>query len=65
VVIPGDVALQPAADAPPPKAMGLLPTRPVVMPERSDLERLAALLNGGGKVTILCGSGCEGAHNES
>src|SRR6516164_5154493 len=64
VVIPGDVALQPAADAPPTKAAGLLPTRPIVMPERSDLDRLAALLNGEGRVTILCGSGCGGAHNE-
>ena len=34
------------------------------MPEKSDLERLAALLNGKGRVTILCGSGCAGAHNE-
>ena len=64
VVIPGDVALQAAADASPPKAAGLLPPRPVVVPARSDLDRLAALLNGEGKVTILCGSGCEGAHNE-
>jgi pyruvate dehydrogenase (quinone) len=64
VVIPGDVALQPAAAAPPPKAAGLLPTKPVVTPEKSDLDRLAALLNGEGLVTILCGSGCAGAHGE-
>ncbi len=64
VVIPGDVALQPAADAPPPKTAGLLPRSPVVTPEKSDLDRLAALLNGEGQVTILCGSGCAGAHNE-
>src|SRR6516164_481993 len=64
VVIPGDVALQVAADASPPKVAGLLPSRPVVVPERSDLDRLAALLNGEGQVTILCGSGCQGAHNE-
>ncbi len=64
VVIPGDVALQPAANAPPPKAAGLLLTRPVVTPEKSDLDRLAALLNGAGQVTILCGSGCAGAHKE-
>src|SRR6516165_1971431 len=51
VVIPGDVALQPATDAPPPKAAGLSPTRPAVMPESSDLDRLAALLNGDGRVT--------------
>jgi pyruvate dehydrogenase (quinone) len=64
VVMPGDVALQPALDAPAPKPGGLLPARPVVMPERADLDRLAALLNGSGRVTILCGSGCAGAHNE-
>jgi pyruvate dehydrogenase (quinone) len=64
VVMPGDVALQAATDAPPPQVAGLLPARPVVMPESKDLDRLAALLNGGGRVTILCGSGCAGAHNE-
>ena len=64
VVIPGDVALLPATNAAPPKAAGILPTRPIVMPEKSDLDRLAALLNGKGRVTILCGSGCAGAHSE-
>ena len=34
------------------------------MPEKTDHDRLAALLNGEGQVTILCGSGCAGAHNE-
>src|SRR5215468_9788001 len=52
VVIPGDAALQPAANAAPPKAAGILPTRPIVMPEKSDLDRLAALLNGKGRVTF-------------
>src|SRR5438477_9910559 len=63
VVIPGDVALQNAADAPAPKVEGLLPSAPVVTPEGRDLERLAALLNGEKRVTILCGSGCAGAHD--
>jgi pyruvate dehydrogenase (quinone) len=63
VVIPGDVALQAAADLPPPKLGGLLPSRPMVTPEPADLDRLAALLNGGRRVTILCGSGCAGAHD--
>jgi pyruvate dehydrogenase (quinone) len=62
VVIPGDVALQPAADAPAPKTSGLLPAQPIVAPANADLERLAALLNGDGRVTMLCGSGCQGAH---
>ena len=65
VVIPGDVALQPATDAPAPKAGGLLPRAPVVTPSPGDLDRLAALLNGeDDRITILCGSGCQGAHHE-
>ena len=65
VVIPGDVALQPAVDGPTPKAEGLLPRPPMVTPRQGDLDRLAALLNGeDDRVTILCGSGCQGAHDE-
>src|SRR5215510_11303677 len=64
VVIPGDVALQPASAAPPPKVEGLLPKPPVVTPSHDDLGRLAALLNDNERITILCGSGCQGAHDE-
>src|SRR5471030_556922 len=64
VVIPGDVALQQAIDAPLVSAEGLLPSQPVVTPTESDLDRLAAILNGQGRVTMLCGSGCAGAHDE-
>jgi pyruvate dehydrogenase (quinone) len=64
VVIPGDVALQAAAAASVPKISGLSPPRPVTIPASSDLDRLAALLNGEGRVTILCGSGCADAHDE-
>src|SRR6267154_802362 len=64
IVMPGDVALQAAADSPPPNVAGLLPPVPVVVPARDDLDRLAKLLNGEGKVTLLCGSGCQGAHQE-
>ena len=64
VVIPGDVALQPASDTPVAKSASLLPPMPVVTPARQDLDRLAALLNGQSRITILCGSGCQGAHDE-
>jgi pyruvate dehydrogenase (quinone) len=64
VVMPGDVALQPASAAPPPKAEGLLPKPPIVIPSPDDLGRLAALLNDNERITILCGSGCQGAHDE-
>jgi pyruvate dehydrogenase (quinone) len=64
VVLPGDVALAACSDAPLAKVGGLLPPRPVVVPADAELKRLAALLNGDDSVTILCGSGCEGAHEE-
>ena len=64
VVIPGDVALREAADAPPPKPAGLLPPQPVVTPALPDLENLATMLNDGRRITLLCGAGCAGAHDE-
>jgi pyruvate dehydrogenase (quinone) len=64
VVMPGDVALESAAESPPPNVAGLLPPAPIVTPGYDDLDRLAELLNGNGAVTILCGSGCEGVHQE-
>jgi pyruvate dehydrogenase (quinone) len=64
IVLPGDVALQAAADAPAPKIAGLLPPQPVVTPAPAELKSLAALLNGDDSITILCGSGCAGAHEE-
>ena len=64
VVMPGDVALQPASLAPSPKIAGLLPPQPVIVPPEADLDRLAAMLNGQGRITVLCGSGCAGAHDE-
>jgi pyruvate dehydrogenase (quinone) len=64
VVMPGDVAMQPAAEAPPPNVVGLLPPYPVVLPAYQDLERLAKLLNDDGRVTVLCGSGCKDAHEQ-
>ena len=63
VVIPGDVALLPASDAPTAKAASLLPVAPSVTPTQSEISQLAALLNGGKRVTVLCGSGCQGAHD--
>jgi pyruvate dehydrogenase (quinone) len=63
VVMPGDVALQPALAAPVAKPEGLLPRRAIAMPIQADVDRLAALLNGDGRVTMLCGSGCQGAHD--
>ena len=64
IVIPGDVALQPAGDALAPKRSGLLPLQAVTVPAAADLDQLAEMLNGSSRVTVLCGSGCAGAHEE-
>ena len=64
LVMPGDVALQPAVDAPPVVASTLLPPKPVVVPAPQDIRALADLLNGASRVTILGGSGCAGAHDQ-
>ena len=64
LVIPGDVALQPAEPAPLGNAEVLLPQPPVIVPPTETLGRLATLLNEAKRVTILCGSGCAGAHAE-
>jgi pyruvate dehydrogenase (quinone) len=61
VVIPGDIALEPLAAKVP---NWLLPAKPVLRPGDDDLRRLAALLNEGTRITMLCGAGCAGAHAE-
>ncbi len=64
VVMPGDVALQAAEPAPAQERDALLPRPAVAVPDGDSLDRLASLLNGASRVTILCGAGCEGAHSE-
>ena len=64
IVLPGDVALQHAVDAPPSTATSLFPTSPVIVPQSGDLRILADLLNNAGPITLLCGSGCAGAHDQ-
>lgn len=64
IVIPGDVALRTAVGSESPKVASLLPPTPIVTPAPADLARLASLLNDAKRVTLLCGSGCQGAHAE-
>src|SRR5271169_6795956 len=61
VVIPGDIALQTAS---PRVSSWLVPNRPVVRPADSDIDQLAALLDTSERVTLFCGAGCAGAHDE-
>jgi pyruvate dehydrogenase (quinone) len=61
VVIPGNVALEPL-DKPIPS--WCLPAAPSVVPAPEQLQALATLLNGSARVTLFCGAGCAGAHDE-
>jgi pyruvate dehydrogenase (quinone) len=63
IVIPGDVALLPAGDQKSALSEGLLPARPIIVPSPETIRDLAALLNAGRKITLLCGGGCAGAHD--
>jgi pyruvate dehydrogenase (quinone) len=60
VIVPNDI--QESEYSEPPRAHGAVPSsvgflEPVVRPRESDLQRAAALLNGGDKVAMLVGQG--------
>jgi pyruvate dehydrogenase (quinone) len=61
VVLPGDIAMQKAEEARAPTPESLLASTSQVMPAASQVDQMAALLNKGARVTLLCGAGCEGA----
>lgn len=62
VVLPGDVALKPAPEG---ATSGWYPPQlPVIQPPAEEMTKLAALLNEAGNITLMCGSGCAGAHAE-
>ena len=62
VVVPGDVALQ-EYDAPMSAPAALAIRQPITVPADEQLDALAALLNAGRRITLLCGRGCAGAHD--
>jgi len=62
IVLPGDVALQPAPKSA--RSEWYPPQLPQVVPAAAELATLAETLNGAGNITLMCGSGCAGAHAE-
>ncbi|WP_454634004.1 ubiquinone-dependent pyruvate dehydrogenase [Bradyrhizobium cenepequi] len=64
IVIPGDTALKPATSSSASTSTGLVLSQPAVAPSDAALAQLADLLNQSERVTLLCGSGCAGAHDE-
>jgi pyruvate dehydrogenase (quinone) len=62
VVIPGDVLMRECSASAVALGMSNLPS--LVRPSDPELEKAADLLNHAGKVTILGGAGCAGAHSQ-
>lgn len=61
VVIPGDVSLLEVEDTLKPWPALHAPR---TLPAEQDLQRLTEILESSKKVTLLCGSGCAGAHDQ-
>ncbi|WHX89426.1 ubiquinone-dependent pyruvate dehydrogenase [Peribacillus simplex] len=62
LVLPGDVAAMPDNQTVPEQVVHV--TQPIVRPSDAELKKLAEYLNGGKRITLLCGAGCEGAHSQ-
>lgn len=62
VGLPGDLAKEPAVKVE--SSVHNYPVTPVVCPAERDLARLADLLNSHERITLFCGIGCTGAHEE-
>lgn len=60
--LPGDLAKQPAANVE--SSTRNYPAEPLVCPAEEDLIQLADLLNNHQRITLFCGIGCKGAHEE-
>ena len=60
--LPGDVSQLPAVESE--TAMQIFRCNPVIRPSDHELELLAKCLNEHKKITIYCGIGAEGAHDE-
>ena len=61
VVVPGEIFL---AEAPHPTPTPVRPVSPVIRPDEQSLAEAAEVLNAAGRVTILAGAGCAGAHDQ-
>ncbi|MDI3419394.1 pyruvate dehydrogenase [Streptomyces luteolus] len=62
VALPGDVASEPAPEKAPEQA--LVTERPSVRPGDSEIDKLVDLIDEADRITLFCGSGTAGAHQE-
>lgn len=64
IVLPGDIALQPAPVKQVSPRSSLVPVAPTIVPDVSQISVLANLLNQSKRITVFAGRGCAGAHSE-
>jgi pyruvate dehydrogenase (quinone) len=58
LIVPGDISAEEVDEGP---AYAVHQPAPVVRPSDAELDRIAAILNQGGKIAVYAGIGCEGA----
>lgn len=63
IVIPGDVALSEAPETAN-ENKWYQPQAPLIMPQPAEIAKLAEALNQSENITLFCGAGCAGAHDE-
>ncbi|MFE4593225.1 pyruvate dehydrogenase [Streptomyces laurentii] len=62
VSLPGDIAAQPAPEQT--AATALVTSRPTVRPGDAEIDALVRMIDSADRVTLFCGSGTAGAHEE-
>jgi len=61
LVVPGDISAMEVEDGP---AYAVHVPSPIVRPSDVELDKIAALLNQGGKIAVYAGAGCKGARTQ-
>jgi pyruvate dehydrogenase (quinone) len=61
IIVPGDISQMEVDDG---LAFRPHQPQPVLRPSDAELDEIAAVLNAGKRITLYCGSGCEGAERE-
>jgi pyruvate dehydrogenase (quinone) len=61
IIVPGDISQMEVEDG---LAFRPHQPQPVLRPSDAELDEIAALINAGNRVTLYCGSGCEGAEQQ-
>jgi pyruvate dehydrogenase (quinone) len=61
IIVPGDISQMEVEEG---LAFRPHQPQPVLRPSDAELDEIAALINAGNRVTLYCGSGCEGAEQQ-